>query len=200
MNYETFCARIAGEAEELHGRFRCHGMWSSKHPGTARVRLTDLGGYNAPVLKIPAKVKNDYGNLVFVDRISDRILRQDAALTDLAIPPTCRLDPIDLQTMFHGCFRLERLTWSRETTFVPVGAFRDCVNLKEIYFEGSEEEWRSIVVVKERLEKDPKQPLGLHATILRKPIPGNEPLLNAFIHFHCNPVLLYPNDGGIYDV
>lgn len=86
---------------------------------------------------------------------------------------------------FSGCTSLERITIPRAVKRIGLEVFKDCKNLKDIYFEGSEEEWKAVdIVYKNYRPINPKQ-LGLIVDMEEYIIPGNEAVFNATIHYNC---------------
>ena len=69
---------------------------------------------------------------------------------------------------FDGCTSLTSLTIGKGVTSIDDFSFYNCSSLKDIYYTGTEEEWNNIFISEY----------------------GNEPLLNAEIHYNYVPELL----------
>jgi hypothetical protein len=90
------------------------------------------------------------------------------------------------QGSFADCKNLKRITLSKKVKFIPEGTFLGCDSLEDVYYGGSEDEWKKVNIVHQELRvKEPIQ-LGLHTELEYVPIHGNEPLLAASIHFNCD--------------
>ena len=66
-----------------------------------------------------------------------------SSLTTLVLPN--KLEKIWPAT-FKGCKQLNSVTIPKTVTYIGQSAFEDCYNLSEIYYEGTEEEWKNIQV------------------------------------------------------
>jgi hypothetical protein len=101
-------------------------------------------------------------------------------ITDIILPDN--IHKIE-QGSFAGCKNLKRITLSKKVKFIPEGTFMGCDSLEDVYYGGSCEEWKKVNIVYQELRvKEPLQ-LGLHTELEYAPIPGNEPLLAARIHY-----------------
>lgn len=76
--------------------------------------------------------------------------------------------------MFSGCYNLTSVSLPNTIWLIEDGAFMDCSNLTDVYFDGSEERWNNVDIFYE-----------------------NEPLLNAVMHFTDNDP---PTEPSIPDV
>ncbi len=137
------------------------------------------------VVRIPHWYKNEYGTIVPVIAVGKNVLGSNPNMTDLILPSSIdRLTPFTLS----NCAKLKRLTFPKAITTVPEKAFIDCAALEDIYYEGSSEEWENIDIVryKDQSVVDYSK-LGLFCKVAttRYPLPGNEAIFRARIHFDC---------------
>ena len=63
-------------------------------------------------------------------------------LTDVTIPDSVTV--IDTNA-FYGCISLESITIPNSVTNIGSGAFAACSSLTDVYFDGTEEQWKNIV-------------------------------------------------------
>lgn len=146
------------------------------------VCVSGLGSRQDREICIPNSYQNKWGNEVSVIRIRDKVFAGNPKIRSIILPST--IEKITSGT-FSGCFSLERISLPKKITFIPQGAFRDCPNLKDVYYEGSEEEWEKITIVHKGIRVKSSQKLGLHCRMEEYEIAGNEPLLKARIHLLC---------------
>jgi hypothetical protein len=155
------------------------------------VAVISLGtALNDKVIKIPNLYKSVSGakqesDFVWVKVISIKTLvfAGNENITDIILPDN--IHKIE-QGSFRGCKNLKRISLSKKVKFIPEGTFSGCESLEDVYYGGSEEEWKKVNIVYQELRvKEPIQ-LGLHTELEYVPIHGNEPLLSAHIHFNCN--------------
>ena len=155
------------------------------HPERLPVGVTEMHCTDA-VVRIPQWYQNRYGRIVHVIAVAKNVLGTNPNMTDLILPPT--IDRLGAN-MLQDCSKLKRLTFPKKITTVPAKAFEDCVSLEDVYSEGSREDWEKIDIVTKKDEyivDDSK--LGLYCKVetIRHPIPGNEALFKARIHFDCD--------------
>lgn len=80
-----------------------------------------------------------------VTRISDLAFSGCKSLTDIAIPDSMTM--IDGST-FEGCTSLTSVTIPNSVTEIGWNAFAGCTNLTSATFEGTTEQWESVVVAR----------------------------------------------------
>ena len=77
------------------------------------------------------------------------------------------------QDAFCSCYYLENITIYKTVTIIGSGAFFQCTKLKEVFYEGSEEDWSKVTINSD-----------------------NNPLKNAKIHFNYDPEHEHNWDAG----
>lgn len=90
------------------------------------------------------------------------------SLTDINIPDSITSIP---ESMLYLCRNLTKIVISKSVTKIYSYAFDDCDALKDVYYTGTEEQWKKISITK----RDPSTPNSF---------PCNEPLINATIHYN----------------
>ena len=126
------------------------GMFS-KHP-LMPVCLNNVKEFSSSILKIPKLIKNKFGNMVYVKSFKGEIFYKNENLTDIIFPNSI-CGCFD-EKSFLGCKKLERITIPKTITEIKKDAFKDCVSLKEVFYEGNKEEWEKIKICKEELVKE----------------------------------------------
>lgn len=94
----------------------------------------------------------------------------DSMIMEMKIPSTMEGYPVTNigDSVFEDCRELASITIPVNITIIGDYAFRYCDSLDNVYYEGTEEEWKVISIGS-----------------------GNEDLANATIHYNHNPVLEY---------
>ena len=110
-----------------------------------------------------------------VTRIGANAFQDCTSLKTIKIPN--RVSGIYSNT-FNGCESLESITIPTSVTNIEYFAFNKCVSLKNVYYSGSEAQWRQINIASDRFD-------------------GNTDLLNATINYNCsNYTSIYDSDTG----
>ena len=143
--------------------------------------LHNVDDFSGEILNIPKYVKNKYGNMVPVVEINNRIFCKNKKLTDIIIPNSISNFS---ENTFEGCKNLKRVNISKKINKIPRNTFKDCVNLEEVYYEGSEEDWKKVDIFTDDVVIDDKK-LGLIVKVENIHHTGNDALLNAKIHYNC---------------
>lgn len=163
-------------------------LWLNR--GRLPLSLVSVGDETMPVIKIPARAANLYGNekiIVPVIAISSNAFRGRQHITDVVLPSSIeRLAP----RCFAGCTNLRNITIPKRIARIPEEVFDGCKQLENIYYEGTPEEWEHLNINHQKHEVEfgeiisgtPVQKLTAERYIH---IPGNESLFTANIHFHC---------------
>jgi hypothetical protein len=190
MEWLEFKKNILDKTSDTQGLEYKSFSWFHKYG--LPVEVISLGtAVNDKVIKIPnlyksvsgAKQESDFA-WVKVISFKASVFASNENITDIILPDN--VFNIE-QGSFAGCKNLKRITLSKKVKFIPEGAFSGCDSLEDVYFGGSEEEWKKVNIVYQELRvKEPIQ-LGLHTELEYAPIHGNEPLLNANIYYNCKP-------------
>ena len=196
MTFEEFKNSIMDTTPISDGlKFNLAVFWL--HPSILPVGVVGMDNRDS-VVRIPQWHKNEYGNIVSVIAIANEVLGNNPNMTDLILPPS--INRFTSNT-FKNCHKLKRLTFPKAVKCVPEKAFADCTELEDVYYEGSKEEWDKIDIVYKKDEYIvDKSKLGLYCnvTTIRRPLPGNEPLFKARIHFDCDLGSCTAGEFGVY--
>ena len=132
MTYRAWCETVKSERIP-DGLLFCQAiLWL--HQAELPLGVTAIGAAGQKIIKIPEKAKNRFGRTVSVIAVGRETFAGRKDVTDVVLPP--------------GLRRL------------PDGAFAGCEALKNLYYEGSPEEWKAAA-------------------------PGGAPG-NAAVHFRCD--------------
>jgi hypothetical protein len=153
-------------------------------------RVISLGtATNDKIIKIPnwyeSRFETKEGiDSLFVEVIScaANVFAGNENITDILLPDNIR--EIE-QGSFVGCKNLKRITISNRVKFIPEGTFVGCDSLEDIYYGGSEEDWKAINTLQKALDDKGTIQLGQQEKFEDVSIHGNEPLQKAHIHFNC---------------
>lgn len=147
------------------------------------VGVVSLGSSNSSIVRLPSHVTACAGNVVPVIAVAYWLFTNRTDITDVILPT--KLERLS-KNAFAGCSNLKRVTIPRTVKLINEKCFDGCDSLEDIYYDGTEEEWKQIRIVHEQiLEKEPHK-LGLHCQLESVIIPGNEALFRAKIHFNCS--------------
>ena len=181
MTFEKFQARVSGISETKGMAYTYAVLWLNPHRLPAG--LISMRGVKDEIIRIPERVVNEYGNHVPVINATRGVLGQNENLTDLIL--TNQWYGNIYNGVLKDCTKLERITLPKSIKEVSKGAFLDCVSLKDVYYEGTEEEWNKIKLVRPKRSPRDKDAFSYFEEVWNKPILGDPPLLNATIHFNC---------------
>lgn len=81
-----------------------------------------------------------------VKHIDSEVFRNCSRLDNVVIPKT--VTEIGIYT-FDGCSSLSNITIPDSVVVIDTGAFTNCVNLKDVYYTGTEEQWKQILIENE---------------------------------------------------
>jgi len=166
------------------------------HPNRLPLAAVHLGNCTDKIIKIPnwseeqreiqcsSGTREMIGPKVPIIAFSKSLFQGNTNITDVILQSNTGNIPTGA---FAGCSKLERITIPKNIKYIGEATFKECNNLQDVYYAGSKEEWDKIEIVHTGARvKNPKQ-LGLIVDIEHFEIPGNEPLLNATIHYNCDP-------------
>ena len=185
MNYTEFRKIIDSTPETQGLEYKLAALWL--HPQFLPLCVTSLGGCSDKVIRIPARAVNKYSNEVSVTAIGSGAFAGNTAVTDIIL--SSKISRIG-EGAFSGCSSLERITIPKSVKQISRRTFEGCSSLKDIYYEGTHEEWERIEKNTETREFEfgelipgtPVQKLTAERFIR---IPGNEALVLANLHFRC---------------
>lgn len=182
MTFEEFRQTIFNPAPPTSGlEYKLAMLWLN--PSLLPVGVVSLGNVKDKVIKIPELYLNQWGCKVPVIMFAGNVFRGQEEITDVILSRFIERIP---RGSFIGCKNLKRISIPKSIRSIQEGTFTGCENLEDVYYEGSEDEWKQIrIIYKCTRVKDEKQ-LGLIVDLEEYIKPGNEHLLNANIHFNCN--------------
>ena len=164
------------------------------HPEHLPLTVVGLGNCCDRIIKIPnwsdeTKVvqfdsgpEKLAGGAVPIIGFSKSTFKDNLHITDIVLQSNIEEIPDEA---FSGCVRLERITIPKNIKRIGKEVFEDCRKLKDIYYEGTEEEWNNVDIVYKGIRPiNPKQ-LGLIVDMEEYIIPGNEAVFSANIHYNC---------------
>ncbi|MBO4413851.1 MAG: leucine-rich repeat protein [Clostridia bacterium] len=192
MNYQEFAERMRAVPCGTGFLYDWSVLWL--HPENLPYGVVSLGKYDGTVFKPPRQVVNTRGMIKPVNAVAPQALHESGKITDF-----CFWDYLLSGipgNLFSGCGSLKRITLSKGVKRISEGAFAGCTGLEDIYYEGGPGEWDKIEIVSRRHEIDfgkaiPGTPVLRIDSERYVSIPGNEPPMNATIHFGCDPRLCY---------
>ena len=188
MNYREYFLKIKDVPASEKLEYDLAVFWL--HPGHLPLKLVSLGGERSPVIKVPAEAVNRYGghdSLVPVIGISGNAFSGNERVTDIILPQG--IEKISAGA-FAGCTNLRRITIPKKVRFIDEGTFDGCASLEDVYYEGTPDDWKNVVIVHCRHEIEfgklisgtPVQKIVGERLVH---VPGNDALLTANIHFRC---------------
>ena len=192
MNFLEFQKRAAALPETAGLKLERALIWM--HPELLPLGVVSLTNKNEKSVKIPDSAVNEYGFRVRIIKFQSKTFAGNEEIEEVILPPGIWNVPAGA---FEGCKNLKRITLPRKIGEIGEGAFRGCETLEDVYYEGTPEDWieRKIVHQKHEIEFGELLPGSPAAEILAErwvPIPGNEALFQATLHFRCDLASLYP--------
>ena len=186
MTYKDYCAFI-GDSEPLQDPSLYYDAVMWPHHERLPLRLMSVGDSGLSTVKIPPCIKNKYGNSVPVVGISDQAFAGNEQVTDIILPSCIESFPAGA---FSGCLNLKNITIPKNIRIIRERTFEHCKSLRNVFYGGTLEEWRKIEIVHEKHEIEFGKLISgtpVHEILSERlvPIPGNEALLSATIHFRC---------------
>lgn len=166
-------------------KYRLAVVWL--HPEKLPLSVVAAGGCTDKVIRVPHTAENRYGIRVPVLSVDSGTFKGNTEVTDIILGSG--IDKIDAGA-FSGCSALERITIPRAVKRIGAGTFADCTSLTDVYYEGTPEEWAKVDIVTHKRETvygelAPGAPVQRIVCDKLVPVPGNEALSTATIHFRC---------------
>ena len=160
------------------------------NPGRLPIGVVSLNGCTDKVIRVPIEEVNPHSggkNTVPVIAIGQEAFKDNTEVTDIIL--SSHITKIG-DGAFSGCTSLERITLPKGVRRIGENTFAGCTKLRDIYYEGTLEEWNSIDIFGEKYEYDlgpliPGTPVQniIAERLVRRP--GNEALKLANIHLRC---------------
>ena len=189
MNYTEYKNIIRATPETRGLEYEIVFMWLN--PGRLPIGVVSLNGCTDKIIRVPVEEVNPHSdgkNIVPVIGVAQETFAGNTSVTDIILPSG--IQKIG-RAAFSGCTALERITIPRAVKGIGADTFKDCAKLRDIYYEGTREEWEKIEKNTEKREIEfgriipgtPVQEITAERLIR---IPGNEALVLANIHFRCD--------------
>lgn len=152
------------------------------------VKVVSLEDKSLKTVNIPDRIENKYGNIVPVTAVSPAAFADQTELETIVLPRGIR--EISAGT-FNGCTGLKRIFIPKAVRFIDYGAFQECNSLEDVYFEGTQEDWKRIDIMCEKHEVElgdliPGSPVQEIIDDRTVPVDGNVALFKATVHFNCS--------------
>lgn len=188
MNYSEYKNLISKIPETRGLGYEIAFMWLN--PGRLPIGVVSLNGCTDKVIRVPTEEVNPHSggkNTVPVIAIGQEAFKNNTGITDVIL--SGNITKIG-DGAFSGCTSLERITLPKGIKRIGENTFAGCTKLRDIYYEGTLEEWNSIDIFGEKYEYDlgplipgtPVQSIIAERLVHR---PGNEALKLANIHLRC---------------
>ena len=186
MNYKEYYETIKDVEVSDKLVFNLAILWL--HPEKLPVGLVSVGDGDLKIVKVPERVKNKYGRFVPLVAVARDAFAGNTTVTDIILPRSVTSLP---EGAFAGCRNLRNIVIPKSIKKFRKKTFDGCVNLKNVFYEGTPEEWDEIEIVHRKHEIEfgdciPGTPVHTILAERRVFIPGNEALLTADLHFHCD--------------
>ena len=191
MIFSEYINSIKDVPVSEHLKFAQAILWLD--PSHLPLGAVTLENETMPVIKIPERAVNRFGNSVPVITITPELFKDREHVTDIILPPSIDRLP---SGAFSGCRNLKNITIPKKIKSIRQNTFDGCSDLENIFYEGSAEEWDKISIVHQQYEVDfgdvfsgtPVQQI-VSERLLH--IPGNDAIFSANIHFRCNLSEIY---------
>lgn len=152
------------------------------------VKVVSLENKSLKTVNIPDRIENKYGNIVPVTAVSPAAFTGLTELETVVLPRGIREIPAGT---FCGCTGLKRIFIPKAVRFIGFGSSRDCSCLEDIYFEGTQDDWKRINIMCEKHEVElgkliPGTPVQEIIDDRIVHVDGNDALFKAAVHFNCS--------------
>ena len=157
---------------------------------TGNITQSDLVALAGKMANATADITLDLSetNLTTISSTSDSksIFASCTKLTEIVLPET--MTTIGSYAFYRT--GLKNITIPKNIRIIRERTFERCTNLENVFYEGTMEEWREIEIVHGKHEIEFGKLISgtpIHEILSERliPIPGNEALLSAAIHFRC---------------
>ena len=185
MNYNEYRNIIRATFETEGLEYQLAVLWLN--PSRLPIGVVSLNGCTDKIIRVPLEAKNKYGKKVPVIAVGQEAFRGNTRVTDIIL--SSNISRIG-SGAFAGCTALERITLPRGITNIWKDTFEGCTSLREIYYEGTLDEWNRIDFHCERHEIEfgrliPGTPVQEIVSERLIRLSGNEALKLANIHLRC---------------
>ena len=188
MNYNEYKNIIRTTPETRGLEYEIVFMWLNR--GRLPIGVISLNGCTDKIIRVPAEEINPHSdgkNIVPVIVVAQETFAGNTSVTDIILPSGIRKIG---RAAFSGCTALERITIPKAVKGIGADTFKDCAKLRDIFYEGTPEEWNRIEVIGDKREVEfgglvPGSPVQeiVSERLIRSP--GNAALKLANIHFRC---------------
>lgn len=162
-------------------------MWI--HPEYIPKKLIELGNYDYGFYKMP-EADTNYNYLISmeplkrpitvpVDSFKKDLFKNNKSITDLILSKYLK---VLYDESFLNMSNLKRIWIPKGIKYIPKDCFRGCDSLKEIYYEGSKEEFQSINIYYKQYRVIAK--LGIKDEVEEYYDLGNIPFINAKVYYN----------------
>jgi len=161
-------------------------MWI--HPHTLPKKLIDLGNFEFGFYKMP----DLYTNYTYITgeklkdpitvpiiSFSDDLFQDNVEIIDLVLSNYVSSLP---EGAFKGMTYLRRIWIPKSIKYIPKDCFKECYDLEEIYYEGSEEEFKQIEIYHKLYKVIPRP--GIKDDIIEYYDNGNLPFIHAKVFYN----------------
>ena len=188
MNYTEYKNIIRATPETRGLEYEIVFMWLN--PGRLPIGVVSLNGCTDKIIRVPVEEVNPHSdgkNIVPVIGVAQETFAGNTSVTDIILPSG--IQKIG-RAAFSGCTALERITIPKAVKGIGADTFKECAKLRDIYYEGTPEEWNRINIIGDRHEVEfgglvPGSPVQEIVSERLIRAPGNAALRLANIHFRC---------------
>ena len=186
VNMDNYLAKIEMMDYPLDYKVTLSILWV--HPHNLPKKLIELGKFNNGFYKMPDWHTNytyitgerlESPITVPVTGFRDNLFKDNIEITDLILSNYQGSLPIGA---FEGMKNLKRIWLPKSIHYIPQNCFKGCESLDEIYFEGSEEEFKRIKIYYQLYrvihKLGPKDDVEVYYDY------GNQPFMNTKVYYN----------------
>lgn len=140
MDFSEYRKIIENTPETQGMEYRLAVVWL--HPERLPLSVASFGNCADKVIRVPQYAETRYGRRVPVLSVDSGVFSGNTEVTDIILGSG--IDKIDAGA-FSGCSALERITIPRAVKRIAAGTFAGCTSLKDVYYEGTPEEWKALI-------------------------------------------------------